>query len=48
MDISKEWMKNITSNNFKLDTYWKKEKRETEIKMERRCTQSYGRIWSAR
>jgi hypothetical protein len=45
MDISKYWMKNITSNNFKLDTYWKKEKRETEINMERsvfRAMEEYG------
>jgi thymidylate synthase len=38
----------ITSTDFKLDTYWKKEKRETRKKMEGRCTQSYERTWSPR
>jgi hypothetical protein len=32
MDISKEWMKKDYLKNFKLDTYWKKEKKETKNK----------------
>jgi hypothetical protein len=43
--MSKELIKELPKN-FKLDTYWKKEKRETKNKMERRCTQSDGRMWS--
>jgi hypothetical protein len=42
ISISKEWIKKITSKDFKLDTYWKKEK-ETRNKSERRCNQNYGR-----
>jgi hypothetical protein len=38
MNMSEEWMKKITSNIVKLDTYWKKKKRETKNKMERRNT----------
>jgi hypothetical protein len=32
----------------KVDTYWKKENRETENKTERRRVQSHGRLWSTR
>jgi hypothetical protein len=44
MDISKESMKKTYLKHFKLDTYWKKEDRENEKKMQRRCTSSYGRL----
>jgi hypothetical protein len=47
ISISKEWIKKIMSKDFKLDTYWKKEK-ETRNKTERRCNQNYGRMWSMR
>jgi hypothetical protein len=32
--------------NFKMSTYWKKDKRETKNKMERRRTWRHGRMWS--
>jgi hypothetical protein len=38
MEMPKEWMKKNYPQNFKLDTYWKKEKRETKNKMEIRRT----------
>jgi hypothetical protein len=37
MDISKEKMKKDYLNNFKLDTYWKKKKRESENKIEKKA-----------
>jgi hypothetical protein len=47
-DISKEWLKKDGLKKFKLYIYWKKEKRVTKNKMERRCTQSDGRMWPTR
>jgi hypothetical protein len=31
METSKQWMKNNYLKNFKLNTYWKKEKRKTRL-----------------
>jgi hypothetical protein len=44
----KNVMKEDTSKNVKLNTYWKKKKSETRNKMERRRTHSYKRMWSSR
>jgi hypothetical protein len=42
------WMKKDYLKDFKFDTYWKKKKRETKNKMERRRTESCERTWSTR
>jgi hypothetical protein len=44
--LQKKWMKKDDLTDLKLDNYWKKETRETKSKMERRRTQSDGRMWS--